>query len=345
MNSQHEKYIHRALELAERGRNKVLPNPKVGCVIVYEDRIIAEGWHEFFGGFHAERNAIDQCFTPSFLPKSTLYVNLEPCCHTGKTPPCTDLIIQSGIKKVVIGCIDPFDKVKGKGIKQLKAHGVEVITGICERECWLMNSPFFTSVEKKRPWVILKWAESSNKIMALYGKQKWISNKLSQQIAHKFRAESKVVLVGSETIRIDNPLLTVRHWEGTNPIRAIIDRNLKLKEDFHIFDHNQRTWVYNFKRNESKSTINWIKLSEKKPLLDQMLSDMNLKQISTLLVEGGPRLLSHFIDKNYFDEIRIFRSNDRIEKGIKSPEFNAKEYDRKKIGSDTLYCFFNENVS
>lgn len=246
MFSKDEAYIFRCLQLAKLGVGNVAPNPMVGAVLVYEERIIGEGWHQQFGKAHAEVNCIASVKDDdkNLIEQSTLYVSLEPCAHFGKTPPCCDLIIQQRIPKVVIGCRDPFIKVNGNGIEKLKAANIEIITGVLENECKELNKPFFTFHQKSRPYIILKWAQTAdNKIGFIENKRLLISNIITNRLVHKWRTESASILVGTNTAMIDNPALTNRYWNGKNPVRLIIDKQLKLSNDLKIFNNEAPTVI------------------------------------------------------------------------------------------------------
>ena len=241
----HEKYIKRCIELAKNGLGTTYPNPLVGSVIVYNKEIIGEGWHQKAGDGHAEVNAINSVKNKSLLSKATIYVSLEPCSHFGKTPPCCDLIIANDIPNVVIGTIDPFAKVAGNGIKKLLEAEKNVTIGILEDECNELNKRFFTFHTKKRPYIILKWAESQDGFIAPLKREKqesvWITNEFSRQLVHKWRSEEEAILVGTNTVMEDNPTLTVRDWIGTNPIRIVLDQNNRITKEFHIFDNQAKT--------------------------------------------------------------------------------------------------------
>lgn len=289
----------RALQLAEIGRGNVSPNPMVGCVIVHNDLIIGEGWHKKYGDWHAEVNAINTVKDKSLLPEATAYVTLEPCSHFGKTPPCADLLVKHGLKKVVICNFDPFPLVAGKGIKKLQDAGIEVITGILEEKGRELNKRFFTVVEKNRPYIILKWAETADGFIAGENfKQIKISNVLSHKLSHKWRSEEDAIMVGTNTALYDNPKLNVREWTGRNPIRIVVDRNGRLPKSLNIFDDSQKTIIIS------------------NPIIFEELQNV---KIQSIIVEGGSKLLQSFIDEQFFDEIRVFRSKNQLKKGILAP--------------------------
>lgn len=333
-------FMQRALELAALGRGMVSPNPMVGCVIVNDEKIIAEGWHQKYGGPHAEVNAVNGVANKNLLKTSTVYVNLEPCSHFGKTPPCADMLISEGIKKVVVCNLDSNPLVAGQGIKKLKAAGIEVVTGILEREGRDLNKRFFTFIEKQRPYVILKWAETFDGFIARDNyDSKWISNELSRQMVHKWRTEEDAVLVGSRTAQYDNPQLNVRDWTGRDPVRIVIDRNLRLPQSLHVFDLSQGTICYNLIKAEENNTLAFVKLLEGNFLQD-MLQDLYLRKIQSVIIEGGAQTLAHFINANLWDEARVFVAQKKFESGIKAPELQAKLFAQHRIHTDMLniYC-------
>ena len=329
-------FMQRALELAARGRGSVSPNPLVGCVIVHQGKIVGEGWHECYGGPHAEVNALNAVQDRSVLPESTVYVTLEPCSHFGKTPPCADLLIASEIKKVVLAHQDPNPLVAGKGIKKLIDGGVQVITGVLETEARKLNRRFLTWVEKKRPFILLKWAETSDGFMAKAdGSSKWISHELSRQLVHRWRTEEDAILVGTKTAQLDNPLLNVRDWTGRDPVRIVIDRNLKLPGSLNLFDGTQKTICYNLKKNEERDMLEYVKLDDRN-FLHNVINDLYSKGIQSVIVEGGPQTLQQFIDARLWDETRIFISDKKFGEGITSPVISGKPIAEQKIGTDVL---------
>jgi diaminohydroxyphosphoribosylaminopyrimidine deaminase / 5-amino-6-(5-phosphoribosylamino)uracil reductase len=334
-----ELYMRRALQLAEYGRGVVSPNPLVGSVIVHNDLIIGEGWHREFGGPHAEVNAVNSVTDRSLLKESTVYVNLEPCSHYGKTPPCADLLIKLEVKKVVIANLDSNPKVAGNGIKKLREAGVEVITGIMEKAGHDLNKRFFTFMEKKRPYIILKWAETSDGFIARENfDSKWISNELSRQLVHKWRAEEDSILVGTRTAAFDNPLLNVRDWTGRNPTRIVLDRFLKLNERLNIFDGSQPTFCYNLLKHEEHKNLKLIRVGEQDFVLN-VIHDLQNQNIQSVLVEGGASTLKFFIDLNLWDEIRVFKAERAFGKGISSPAFKGRLIKDHFIEDDRLFYY------
>lgn len=316
-----EKYMLRALQLAETGRGQVSPNPMVGCVIVHNDRIIGEGWHQKYGDWHAEVNAVNSVKDQSVLAESTVYVTLEPCSHFGKTPPCADLLVKHQVKKVVICNDDPFPLVAGKGIEKLRNAGIEVEKGLLAAKGRELNARFFTYVEKKRPYIILKWAETADGFIAgdNYAPVK-ISNALSHKLAHKWRSEEDAIMVGTNTARYDNPRLNVREWQGAkNPIRIVVDRQLQLDQSLHLFDNTQETWIINAITDKSADKNTYIRVAFDESFIENILHELYKRKVQSVFVEGGTKLLQSFIEANLFDEIRVFRSTSQLFSGIAAP--------------------------
>jgi len=314
-----ELFIQRTFELALNGVGYVSPNPRVGCVIVRDGKIIGEGWHQKFGQAHAEVNAVNSVGDVSLLKGSTVYVSLEPCSHIGKTPPCADLLIRHQVKKVVIANVDTNPLVGGQGIKKLTEAGIEVITGVLEREGRELNKRFFTFVEKKRPYVILKWAQTADGFVAQSNyESKWISNEHSRQLVHRWRAEEDGVLVGTGTAAHDNPSLAVREWSGRDPVRIVIDRFLRLPESLHLFDRSVNTICYNLRKHEGHKNLSWVQLNEAE-FISQLVNDLYKRSIQSVIVEGGRQTLQLFIDHALWDEARIFTSPHNFGAGIAAP--------------------------
>ncbi|RYU92630.1 bifunctional diaminohydroxyphosphoribosylaminopyrimidine deaminase/5-amino-6-(5-phosphoribosylamino)uracil reductase RibD [Emticicia agri] len=316
-----EKYMLRALQLAEIGRGQVSPNPMVGCIIVHNDKIIGEGWHQKYGSWHAEVNAVNSVKDLSKLSASTVYVTLEPCSHFGKTPPCADLLVKHQVKKVIICNDDPFPLVAGKGIAKLKNAGIEVVQGLLAEKGSALNARFFTYVEKQRPYVILKWAETADGFIAgeNYAPVK-ITNALSHTVAHKWRSEEDAIMVGTNTARYDNPKLNVREWQGAkNPIRIIVDRKLQLSPSLNLFDNTQDTWILNEQTDKTEDKNTYIKVAFGESFIENTLQELYKRKIQSVYVEGGTTLLQSFIEANLFDEIRVFRSPKQLYQGIAAP--------------------------
>lgn len=335
-------FMQRAMELAALGRGSVSPNPLVGSVIVHEARIIGEGWHQRYGEAHAEVNAIRSVGDRSLLSESTLYVNLEPCSHFGKTPPCADLLIHEKIKRVVVSNLDSNPLVAGKGIQKLRAAGIEVTIDVLMEEGRELNSRFFTFMEKKRPYVILKWAQTTDGFLARQNfDSKWISSEVSRQLVHRWRSEEDAILVGSNTALHDNPQLNVRDWTGRNPLRVVIDRHLKLPSTLNVFDGSQQTFIFNVKKNESNANVTFIKLDVSK-FIQELLGYLFDQKIQSIIIEGGAQTLNAFITAGLWDEARIFTAPKTFETGIVSPTISGRERFTKQVGSDTLKVITNQ---
>ncbi len=344
----HEKYMRRCLQLAALGLGNTSPNPLVGSVIVNKDIIIGEGYHKQYGQAHAEVNAIEQVVDKSILNASTLYVNLEPCAHFGKTPPCADLIISMKIPRVVICNKDPFPEVAGKGIQKLLDAGVEVITGVLENEGRHLNRRFFTSIEKQRPYVIMKWAKSRDAFMDIdRGAGQKGSHQITglpaQRLVHQWRAQEDAILIGLNTVKTDNPSLTTRLVDGKNPIRVVIDPRGELSDTYKIFDANARLIIFSEIKN--KTTANSI---EQRVFIDltidpvgEILSYLHQQKISSLIVEGGRFTLSQFLSSEMWDEIRLFTGQDSILFGMPSPTLTIKPTTTESVGDDILDVYLH----
>ena len=344
-----EKYMQRCLELAANGLGNVAPNPLVGAVLVSDEKIIGEGFHKKFGEAHAEVNAIESFLKSSRnktgeLSKAALYVNLEPCNHQGKTPPCTELIIKHKIPRVIIGCADPNKNVSGNGIEVLRQAGCEVITGVMEKESLELNKRFITYHLKKRPYIILKFAQSRDGFMApenfVSKEEAWLTNNWSRKLVHKWRSEVQAVMVGTNTALADNPLLTTRLWHGKNPVRIVIDKSLRLSPSLNIFNSESRTIIFNGEKEETKNNLEYIKIDFTYPL-EEILHVLYLREIESVLVEGGAVLLSSFIQKNLWDEARVFSVNKFFSRGIKAPAIPAHPFSEENIDGDELVVFRN----
>lgn len=335
--------MKQCFRLALKGKGYVSPNPLVGCIIVYNDKIIGKGYHQKAGSYHAEVNAISSVKDKDLLKKSILYVNLEPCNHYGKTPPCSNLIIKHKIPKVVIGCKDTFSKVSGRGIKQMEDSGIEVIVGVLEKESRQLNKRFFTFHEKERPYIILKWAESKDGFIAPHNQRKpfWMTSHESKKLSHQWRAEEDAILVGRITAQKDNPCLTVREKKGINPIRIVIDKNLKLSKDLNLFNTESRTIIFNEIKSE-KSPHNHYINTEHKDMIKSILKGLHKERIISLIIEGGTTTLQSFIDKNMWDEARVFITEKKLKKGVKAPEIKGTLKERIKIGNDDIKTLHND---
>ncbi len=346
----HESYIRRCLALAKNGFGKTYPNPMVGSVLVYKDTIIGEGWHQKAGEAHAEVNAIQSVKDPALLKKATIYVSLEPCSHFGKTPPCADLIIAKKIPKVVIGCLDPNDKVAGRGVKKLLEAGCQVIVGVLEEECRNLNKRFFTYHLKKRPFILLKWAETQDGFIAATsqetGKPIWITNAFSKQLVHQWRSEEHAILVGTTTAIKDNPQLNVRFWDGNNPVRVVMDKNLQIPTDSFLLDGSSKTIILTSEKNitNKNATENLIfeAIDFESEVPKQICDVFYRHQMQSVIIEGGTRTLQSFIDANLWDEAKVFKGVTAFGDGIKGPVIKGKRISEEKIDSDILTTYLND---
>ena len=336
----------RCLQLAKNGLGNTYPNPMVGSVIVYNDRIIGEGWHHQAGQPHAEVNAVNSVKDTSLLEKATIYVSLEPCSHFGKTPPCSDMIIAKGIKKVVIGTVDPFIEVAGRGIKKLMDAGCEVLVGVLEQECIDLNKRFFTFHQQKRPYIILKWAESLDGFIAPDAERRstrepvWITNKFSKQLVHKWRAEEQSILVGRKTVEADNPSLTTRDWSGASPTRIVIDRKLKIDLESTVFDHTVPTLVFTEKEQSNSDNLKYITIDFTKNTIQQILDSVYKEGLQSVIIEGGSATLQQFIDAEAWDEARVFKGTTSFTNGIHAPKLkSAKTLKTEKLTGDLLVYY------
>lgn len=347
--------MRRCLELAKNGLGTTYPNPMVGSVIVCDGKIIGEGWHKKSGEPHAEVNAVNAVKDRSLLKRSTIYVSLEPCSHFGKTPPCCNLIIANEIPFVVVGTVDSNVKVAGNGIKKLIEAGVNVTVGVLENECKELNRRFFTFHEKKRPYVILKWAETQDAFIApseIFRKTQhnneqkpvWITNEFSRQLVHKWRSEEQAILVGTQTAIDDNPTLDVRNWTGNNPVRIVLDQQNRIPKDNHIFDNQIKTIILSavsepiIEENTIFETIDF-----KQNLAEQILNVLYNHQIQSVIIEGGAQTLQTFIDKNLWDEARVFIGIQHFESGIKTPILALNNIEKQIIINDQLLISRNND--
>ncbi len=337
----------RCTQLAKNGLGTTYPNPLVGSVIVHNDRIIGEGWHYKAGQPHAEVNAIANVSEANLLKGATIYVSLEPCSHFGKTPPCANLIIECGIKKVVVGSLDPNPKVAGRGIKKLMEAGCEVIVGILENECDELNKRFFTFHQKKRPYIFLKWAETVDGFISPKNESRnetkpiWITNEFSRQLVHKMRADEQAILVGTNTVLQDNPSLTVREWAGENPVRIVIDRSLKLSQDFSVFDGTAKTIVFNEKETKISENLDLEKIDFLKEIPQQICQALFKREIQSVIIEGGAKTSQSFIDANLWDEAFVFMGTANFSEGTKAPTFKGIMVSEEKIKEDTFRTYKN----
>jgi diaminohydroxyphosphoribosylaminopyrimidine deaminase/5-amino-6-(5-phosphoribosylamino)uracil reductase len=371
--NKHNQFMRRCLRLAKLGAGYVAPNPMVGAVLVYDDKIIGEGWHQKYGEAHAEVNCIASVKNENshLISQSCLYVSLEPCSHFGKTPPCTDLIIKNKIPKVIIGCRDPFIEVDGKGIEKLKAAGVEVEVGILEKECKELNKRFITFHTEKRPYIILKWAQTADGFVAApskpppkgeafedsEGSRLLISNEYSNRLVHKWRSEEASILIGTNTAMLDDPELTTRLWPGSSPIRLVVDMDLKLPSTLKIFNQQQPTIIFNTKIHSEESEwsppsplvervgVRYYQVTEDTSLVHQIVNALYQQKIQSVIVEGGAKLLQSFIDAGMWDEARVIKNSElRIMNGLAMPILtHALKVDEQKIFSDIIEVYKHGN--
>ena len=336
-----EIYIKRCIELAQNALGKTYPNPLVGSVIVYNEQIIGEGFHEKAGENHAEINAINSVKNPELLKESTIYVSLEPCSHFGKTPPCANKIIEIGFKKVVIGTLDSHEKVDGKGKKILEDAGIEVVSGVLEQECRELNKRFFTFHQKKRPFIILKWAESKDGFMDKDFKPIQIGNPLTKQFVHQLRSEEHSILVGTNTALTDNPSLTTREIVGRNPVRILIDFDLKVPRNFNIYNEEAETLVFNSEKNSVEKNVKFVKI-EKENFLENLMLKLYEHQIQSVIVEGGSFTLKQFIEENLWDEAIIIKNENLIlENGTKAPRFDFEPEKVEDFRDNKIFFYKN----
>jgi diaminohydroxyphosphoribosylaminopyrimidine deaminase/5-amino-6-(5-phosphoribosylamino)uracil reductase len=334
-----ETFMQRCIDLGGQGAGKVAPNPMVGCVIVHDNGIIGEGFHKQFGGAHAEVNAISsiQPWDLPFLKEATLYVNLEPCSHHGKTPPCADLIIEKHIRNVVIGTLDPNPLVAGEGIRKLRNSGCNVEVKVLESDCKKFNRRFFTWIENHRPYIILKWAQTTDGFIApLAGKKISISNEYSRMLMHKWRSQEAGIMVGTNTALNDDPILDARMWNGNNPHRIVLDRTLRLHPSLHLFDHSVPTIVFSERHKSNEINLQFIQIDFNQSIIEQLLHHLYELQIQSLLVEGGTQLLKSFIDAGCWDEARIFITPNFFQEGVAAPRLNGTIISKTNIGTDQL---------
>ena len=342
----HEFYMKRCIELAKNGLGTTYPNPLVGSVIVHEGKIIGEGWHKKAGEPHAEVNAVKSVKDKSLLKEATIYVSLEPCSHFGKTPPCCNLIIANEIPNVVVGSVDPFAKVAGSGIKKLVENGKNVTVGILEAECNELNKRFFTFHQKQRPFIILKWAETTDGFIAPISKEEkapvWITNQYSRQLVHKWRTEEQAILVGTNTVLYDNPKLDARDFSGNNPIRIALDKSGKISDKFHLKNKSQKTIFIT----ESKNFISTENCIYENTIFDTDLTSsicsiLHKQEIQSVIIEGGSKTLQSFINANLWDEARVFIGQTTFQNGTIAPIISGNPVASFDIMNDELKIFKN----
>ena len=346
-----ELYMRRCLELAEIGLDNVSPNPMVGCVIVADGKIIGEGYHRQYGTAHAEVNAINDVFQKhgdlghELLKKATVYVSLEPCAHFGKTPPCADLLVKHQVKEVIIGNTDPFPAVNGQGIEKLRMAGIKVSHGMLAAEGRALNKRFFTRVEKQRPYIILKWAQTANGYFTpLINQKKWISNALSKKLVHKWRAEEDAILVGKKTVMTDNPELNTREWPGSNPVRIVIDKQLEIPETSHVYNDQVKTIFLNEVKTDVISNNHFVQMEDMTFYLPQKIAfQLYLMDIQSVIIEGGANILNQFISAGLWDEARIIKSSTNWQEGVTAPQINGFLEDIITLDTDTLFIHQNRS--
>jgi len=339
-----EQYMQRCLELALKGAGNVAPNPMVGAVLVHDNRIIGEGWHQQYGGPHAEVNCIasvkpdDQ----SLIAASTMYVSLEPCAHFGKTPPCSNLIIEKQIPKVVIGCRDPFPEVNGKGVERLQSAGVEVVIPVLEKECRDLNKRFFTYNQEQRPYIILKWAQTADGFIGSTDHNRLlISNEFSNRLVHQWRSEEIAIMVGTNTALLDNPKLTNRYGNGPQPVRVVVDRTLRLPDTLQLFQPGLKTIILNDMKEGIVDHLHYVQLSKGGQPVQQIAAALHRENIQSVLIEGGAALLQSFIDAGLWDEVRIITNTQlQVQEGVKAPVMRGADLISEiELGTDLIQFF------
>jgi diaminohydroxyphosphoribosylaminopyrimidine deaminase / 5-amino-6-(5-phosphoribosylamino)uracil reductase len=342
-----EWYIQRCIDLALKGKGNVAPNPMVGAVIVLNDEIIGEGYHEQYGQAHAEVNAVNAVQNKALLKDATIYVSLEPCAHVGKTPPCADLIVQHQFKRVVVGCLDSYSEVSGKGIQRMREHSIQVDVGVMEQECRELNKRFFTFHERKRPYIILKWAQTvdgfmdplrTNNEKGIY----WITHPETKKVVHQWRAEEAAIMVGKNTAIVDNPSLTTREFKGKNPIRILLDSHLETPINANLFNDEAQTLIFNLDKSAIESSNEWIKVD--KMDLAVIMSVLHKKNIQSVIVEGGKQILEQFIASNLWDEARVLIGENVFLEGLAAPLLNESLVRSIELGKDRLNCYKNTKI-
>lgn len=348
MQQLHETYMRRCLQLATNGLPAAMPNPAVGAVIVHNGVIIGEGYTSAYGGSHAEVNAVHSVKDKSLLKEATIYVTLEPCSHFGKTPPCSDLIIKHEIPKVVIGTIDPFAKVAGRGIKKLQDAGREIVLDVLKEECIASNKRFFTFHQHKRPYIILKWAQTQDgfidKIRQVNDpiQPNWITNTFSRQLVHKWRSEEAAILVGTNTAITDNPKLNTRDWHGKSPVRVVLDKSLRIPEEYALFDESVKTIVLTAQQKEAKENLIFETIDFSKNIASQICGVLYRHELQSVIIEGGKQTLQTFIDANLWDEARVFTGDISFQQGIEAPKLQGRLASEKIILNNSLQTFYND---
>lgn len=340
--------MRRCLQLAENGVSAAMPNPSVGAVIVHNDVIIGEGYTSAYGGSHAEVNAVNSVKDKSLLKEATIYVSLEPCSHFGKTPPCSDLIIRHQIPKIVIGTIDPFAKVAGRGIQKLKNAGCDVILDVLKEECIVSNKRFFTFHQHKRPYIILKWAKSTDGFIDKIRQENdpvqpnWITNTYARQLVHKWRSEEAAILVGTNTAITDNPKLNTRDWHGKNPVRVVLDKSLRIPQNYSLFDQSVKTIVLTEQPKDAIENCIFETIDFSKNLATQICDVLYRHELQSVIIEGGKQTLQTFIDANVWDEARVFTGTMSFQQGIEAPKFQGNLQANTNILDNSLEIYTND---
>jgi diaminohydroxyphosphoribosylaminopyrimidine deaminase / 5-amino-6-(5-phosphoribosylamino)uracil reductase len=341
----HKKYMQRCIELAQKAFGNTYPNPMVGCVIVHDNKIIGEGYHKKTGENHAEIEAINSVENKELLAESILYVNLEPCSHYGKTPPCSLAIIQYKIPKVVIGCIDTYSEVSGRGIEQLKQSGIDVTVGILEQESRELNKRFFTFYEKKRPYIILKWAQTQDGFIDIAPELKkekkglWITDDICKKLVHEWRIQEQSILIGTNTAEIDNPQLTARLVEGKNPLRVVIDLQNRLSENLFVKDGTTPTIIFTTKKLKSSHNLEYFTILDEKNVWQEIWNELYIRNIQSIIIEGGSQILQDCIAHELWDEMRVFTGPCRFEKGVLAPKIRATSQQQIQVGNSLLEIY------
>ncbi|RHR41795.1 bifunctional diaminohydroxyphosphoribosylaminopyrimidine deaminase/5-amino-6-(5-phosphoribosylamino)uracil reductase RibD [Parabacteroides sp. AF18-52] len=347
------KYMARCISLARGGAGCVAPNPMVGAVVVHQGKIIGEGYHRKYGEAHAEVNAIASVRDESLLKEATMYVSLEPCSHYGKTPPCAELIIKKQIPRVVIGCLDPFPEVSGRGVRMLREAGVEVVTGVMEKEAWELNRVFMTFQEKRRPYIYLKWAQSADGFMDRLRTDNSspavvLSSPETMRRVHRLRADVAAIMVGTQTALLDNPSLTVRHWAGKSPVRVVLDRTLRIPSHYHLFDGTVKTLVFTTVADAiSRENVEYVTIDFSQPVLPQVMHELYIRKLNSLMVEGGATLLGHFLKEGLWDQMLVETAPVSLESGVKAPDLDRVASlvltDVKKVQDHVISIFSRKN--
>jgi diaminohydroxyphosphoribosylaminopyrimidine deaminase/5-amino-6-(5-phosphoribosylamino)uracil reductase len=345
MSINHQIFMQRAIDIALIAKGNTSPNPIVGAVLVYKNEIIAEGFHAFAGGPHAEVNCLRDFDIQKYEEPNDLflYVTLEPCTHYGKTPPCCDLILESGLTNIIVGQVDPNPKVAGNSIKKLEAAGRNVVVGVLGEECKALNPAFITNHNHQRPYVILKWAETKDGFLARENfDSKWISNEVSRKYVHKLRADLDGILVGKNTAKSDNPSLNVRDWKGNSPIRVVLDPRLELDQTLNLFDGSIKTIIVNGQIDKVEGLTEWVQFDFEKFNIESLLTILFDRGICSILIEGGSHTLNQFLTANVWDKAYVFQSDIEFGKGITAPMIKHRISETLQLMNDCLNIYSNE---